>query len=59
MPSFPIAAFSRPSPAHPNPDPLVLAVVVFAYPRDAQPLLSPRCTYYALRCGDAAPLLGK
>ena len=60
MPPFPTkAAFSRPSPAHPNPDPLVLAVVVFAYPRDAQPLLPPRCTYYALRCDDAAPLLGK
>ena len=60
IPSFPIiAAFSRPSPAHPNPDLLVLAVVVLSHPRDAQPLLSPRCTYYALRCGDAAPLPGK
>ena len=44
MPSFPIAALSRLSPAHPNPDPLVLTIVVLAYPRDAQPLLSPRCT---------------
>ena len=54
-----MAAFSRPSPAPTNPNPVVLAVVVFAYPRDAQPLLSPRCTHDALRCGDAAPLLGK
>ena len=38
MPVFPMAGFSRPSPSHP--DTLVLAVVVFAYPRDAQPLLS-------------------
>ena len=59
MPSFPIiAALIRPIPAHPNPHPLVLAVVVFAYARDAQPLLSPRCTYYAL-FGDAAPFLVK
>ena len=46
-------------PAHPNPDTLVLAVVVFAYPRDAPPLFSPRCTYYALLCGDAPLLLRK
>ena len=46
-------------PGHPNPDTLVLAVVIFAYLRDAQPLVSSCCTYYALRCGDAPFFLGK
>lgn len=44
-------------PAHPFPDTIFLVVRVLVCPRNARLFLPIRCTHYALRCGDAPPLM--